>query len=80
MSYAESEWAAGAFDKKVEEMVLKKADTFLEMRGRNVAGVFLPSFILNRKNNENEKKISRMQGANAIQKTKEKSVIDSKML
>jgi len=70
MSYAESEWAAGAFDKKVEEIVSKKAEVGLELRGDNVAGVFLPTFILKR-GNDNAKKISRMQGAIAIQKTRE---------
>lgn len=70
MSYAESEWAAGAFDKKVEEIVSKKAEVSLELRGDNVAGVFLPTFILKR-GNDNVKKISRMQGAIAIQKTRE---------
>lgn len=70
MSYAESEWSAGAFDKKVEEIVSKKAEVGLELRGDNVAGVFLPTFIL-KKGNDNTKKISRMQGAIAIQKTRE---------
>lgn len=71
MSYAESEWSAGAFDKKVEENVGKKAESVLEMRGNNVAGVFLPTFLL-KKGNDNFKMISRMQGGSAIVKTRER--------
>ena len=73
MSFAESEWSAGAFHNKVEEMVARKAETSVQLYGDNVAGVFLPKFTL-RNSDTNAKKISRMQGAAAIEKTREKLI------
>jgi vacuolar-type H+-ATPase subunit D/Vma8 len=71
MSYAEAEWSAGSFDKKVEENVEKRATSVLEMTGKNVAGVFLPTFRL-KMPKDNFKVISRMKGAMAIMKTRQK--------
>ena len=75
MSYAEAEWSAGAFDKKVEENIEKRASAVLEMTGNNVAGVFLPTFRLKAPSKDSFKVISRMKGAMAIMKTREKYFI-----